>query len=513
MSSPTVNAVHVPAAMGDEPTTASLVEMPKLDVEIEIEDNEPEPEFWTVDSPPTVAKFWRPDEIKTCVNAANEWLKNNPDDEDGAVFAGVIAVGKAAHLFKANGSIAPLEYFQKQAGTMVCFYVPADVAPKIAQPGGLAPADLHLTLAYLGDGQIPKIGKLVALLEDFAAQCQPIEATVGGLGKFNPRDRNTPAPFYAVVSAPALTRFQYNLVKLLEENGFPPVNEFGYTPHITLKYIQPGGRAPVRNIPSERMTFGTLSIKSGGNRVDFPMGSNAALMLKEMPDEIMKPYPNEHAARVKDPGDFDPKSFRRKTIAPGVVLIMGKPKGGGGMTAQAYRFDRTKFTPERAKAWLKRNEVEPMSFEQATPAKKEAEPAPAQAAVQPEEAKKSVVIVEKAEDKQLVWGVILRPNVADADGDIYSPEEVEAAAHRYMEKTGGTADWLHQVELDKSEAVMVESFIAPVSFTWPNSGFEVLAGDWIGAMHIINPNMWAAVKSGRISAFSINGYGRRTPVQ
>ena len=28
------------------------------------------------------------------------------------------------------------------------------------------------------------------------------------------------------------------------------------------------------------------------------------------------PYPNEHAARVKEPTDFEPDSFRRKEIAP-----------------------------------------------------------------------------------------------------------------------------------------------------------------------------------------------------
>ena len=27
------------------------------------------------------------------------------------------------------------------------------------------------------------------------------------------------------------------------------------------------------------------------------------------------PYPSEHAARVRDPGDFQPDSFRRKEIA------------------------------------------------------------------------------------------------------------------------------------------------------------------------------------------------------
>jgi len=69
------------------------------------------------------------------------------------------------------------------------------------------------------------------------------------------------------------------------------------------------------------------------------------------------PYPTEHSARVRDPGDFQPDSFRRKEVAPGISIVMGRLKGSTSMTAQAYRFDRSKFTPEEAKAWLKDHDI------------------------------------------------------------------------------------------------------------------------------------------------------------
>lgn len=79
------------------------------------------------------------------------------------------------------------------------------------------------------------------------------------------------------------------------------------------------------------------------------------------------PYPNEHAARVKDPDLFDPKSFRRKSIAPGIEIIVGKLKNGdGAMVTQAYRFDRSKFTVEQARKWLKDHEVNTIGFEAAS---------------------------------------------------------------------------------------------------------------------------------------------------
>jgi len=78
------------------------------------------------------------------------------------------------------------------------------------------------------------------------------------------------------------------------------------------------------------------------------------------------PYPNEHSARVRDPGNFQADSFRRKEVAPGISIVMGRLKGSTSMTAQAYRFDRTKFTPEEARKWLEEHDVKFISFEAAS---------------------------------------------------------------------------------------------------------------------------------------------------
>jgi hypothetical protein len=82
-------------------------------------------------------------------------------------------------------------------------------------------------------------------------------------------------------------------------------------------------------------------------------------------EEVLKPYPNEHAARVRDPKDFDPKSFRRKRIKDGISVILGKLKGEKSMTVQSYRFDKKKFTAEAARKWLKDHDVNYQSFEAA----------------------------------------------------------------------------------------------------------------------------------------------------
>jgi len=84
-------------------------------------------------------------------------------------------------------------------------------------------------------------------------------------------------------------------------------------------------------------------------------------------EPFTKPYPNEHSARVRDPGDFIDESFRRKKIDTGVSLIMGKLKGGdGAMVAQAYRFSVDNFTVAEAKAWCKKHDVKYILFEPAS---------------------------------------------------------------------------------------------------------------------------------------------------
>jgi len=86
------------------------------------------------------------------------------------------------------------------------------------------------------------------------------------------------------------------------------------------------------------------------------------------------PYPNEHAARVKEPSEFGPESFRRKTIATGIDVILGKLKGESSMTIQAYRFDTDEFTPPEAKDWLAEHKVEYIRFEPADDTREGAAP-------------------------------------------------------------------------------------------------------------------------------------------
>lgn len=66
-----------------------------------------------------------------------------------------------------------------------------------------------------------------------------------------------------------------------------------------------------------------------------------------------KPYPNEHACRLRDPGDFQPDSFKRTTRkheGKEYSVIMGKLNDESTMTEQAYRYAKDAWSSSEAKA-------------------------------------------------------------------------------------------------------------------------------------------------------------------
>lgn len=82
----------------------------------------------------------------------------------------------------------------------------------------------------------------------------------------------------------------------------------------------------------------------------------------------LRPFPNEHAARLRDPAQYD--EFRRENNAggDGIDFIYGIKSDGGKKVSelQAIRFDKNKFTPAQAKTWLSDHDFSPIQFEEAT---------------------------------------------------------------------------------------------------------------------------------------------------
>lgn len=83
-----------------------------------------------------------------------------------------------------------------------------------------------------------------------------------------------------------------------------------------------------------------------------------------------KPFPNEHACRLKDPGDFEENSFKRlarEHEGKKYGVIMGKLKGEDTLTDQAFRYPKDVWTTDSAKAHCKDHKG--IAFEPATEGK------------------------------------------------------------------------------------------------------------------------------------------------
>lgn len=126
--------------------------------------------------------------------------------------------------------------------------------------------------------------------------------------------------------------------------------------------------------------------------------------------------------------------------------------------------------------------------------------------------RKATLLRKSAEDlgdRQIVYGIVLEPEVTDSQGDVYSATEIELACHRYLEEFSNVGH-MHETLINQSAAV-VESYIAPCDFEM--GGQPVRLGTWVIAVHVLNEDLWGQVKSGDLTGFSIGGYAQRIPVE
>ncbi len=110
-------------------------------------------------------------------------------------------------------------------------------------------------------------------------------------------------------------------------------------------------------------------------------------------------------------------------------------------------------------------------------------------------------------DERFVLGIVLEPEVVDAQGDIYSADEIRQAAHRFMEEFGGLG-LMHRMRVNDQVKVL-ECYLAPVDFEV--AGVTVRKGTWMLGVHVISDELWGQVKDGTLTGFSIGGSARRVP--
>jgi hypothetical protein len=114
------------------------------------------------------------------------------------------------------------------------------------------------------------------------------------------------------------------------------------------------------------------------------------------------------------------------------------------------------------------------------------------------------------EMKRLVTGVVLVPEEPDAQGDIYSEEEIEDSMIGFMRdwRKSSTMGEMHKTTTDEID--VIENWQAKE--TTVINGQTIKKGTWMLTTQVHKDDAWAKVQSGEYSGYSIGGRAKVEPL-
>lgn len=132
------------------------------------------------------------------------------------------------------------------------------------------------------------------------------------------------------------------------------------------------------------------------------------------------------------------------------------------------------------------------------------------AAKKPDDTIEKEVRLAKAElqgEMRYALGIVLEPDVVDAQGDVYSADEIRKSAWSYMVHFRNVG--LMHKGLVNGKVNLVESYIAPVDMRI--EGSLIKAGTWMMGLYVADDELWGKLKKGELGGLSIGGFATRTP--
>ncbi len=159
-------------------------------------------------------------------------------------------------------------------GVYIALWPPSEVAQSIALRGYESPAQLHLTLAYLGkvtEFEPAQLDTLRRVVKTLAESWAPIRAAISGTGCFTATEHSDFLHvLYASVDAPMLPERREALVEALGAVGILVGTKHGFTPHITLAYLPTLVSLVIVN--PQPFAFGELRLLIGEESNSFRLG-------------------------------------------------------------------------------------------------------------------------------------------------------------------------------------------------------------------------------------------------
>lgn len=127
-----------------------------------------------------------------------------------------------------------------------------------------------------------------------------------------------------------------------------------------------------------------------------------------------------------------------------------------------------------------------------------------------ETVERTIAVKVAKDDGEQRWllGYVLVPDEPDAQGDVYSADEVRKASWGYMARHQNVG--LMHKGLVNGKVVLTDNFVAPCKMLV--GGSEIPEGAWMMGLHVVDDGLWQDVKTGKLTGLSIGGFAKRVPV-
>lgn len=126
---------------------------------------------------------------------------------------------------------------------------------------------------------------------------------------------------------------------------------------------------------------------------------------------------------------------------------------------------------------------------------------------------RAIVRKDGPAEEQYVLGIVLEPlkemGAKDSQADMYSADEVRKAAYLFMQEFGNLG--LQHQKYINGRVKILENWITRDDAVI--DGQPVAKGTWLLGVRVVDTALWAAIKDGSITGFSIGGSATRTQVE
>lgn len=182
-----------------------------------------------------------------------------------------------------GGSVTDTSTATKEVATkehedsvFVGYFMSVDDSAEIALSGDGA-ADIgshHITLLYAGksgDVNLDQADFLDAV-KVWAASAEAIQFTLNGIGVFFNEET---WPLWGQVQSAEIWSLQQSLVEALQNAGLEYEDERGFTPHVTLAYLEPNASIPTVSLPDKTYTLDSVRVSYGTRIETFDLGETS----------------------------------------------------------------------------------------------------------------------------------------------------------------------------------------------------------------------------------------------